>query len=171
MRISFIVAVSENGVIGRNNTLVWRIPEDLARFKALTMGHGIIMGRRCFESIGRALDGRRSVVLTRNRDYNPAQRGPEGDPQADLHIAHSPKEAIRIASELAKDEAFIIGGEQIYRLYLPSADRIYMTRVHHSFRGDTFFAELGRVWQEKEREDHLNAVPHPYSFLVYERMH
>jgi dihydrofolate reductase len=166
MTISLIVAVSENGVIGRNNTLVWRIPEDLTRFKALTMGHGIIMGRRSFESIGRPLDGRRSIVLTRNRDYNPASLYP----QADLHIAHSQEEAIRIASGLIADQTFIIGGEQIYRLFLPSADRIYMTRVHHRFEGDTFFPELGKQWQVKEREDHLNARPYPYSFLVYERM-
>ncbi len=165
MRISLIVAVSENGVIGRNNALVWRIPEDLARFKALTMGHALIMGRRSFESIGGPLDGRRSVVLTRSSGYNPAGLYP----QADLHIAHSPEEAIRIASGLVSDEAFIIGGEQIYRLFLPTADRIYMTRVHHSFPGDAFFPELGQVWQEKKREDHLNARPHPYSYLVYER--
>jgi dihydrofolate reductase len=166
MRLSLIVAVSENGVIGRNNTLVWHIPQDLARFKALTMGHAMIMGRRCFESIGRPLDGRRSVVLTRNSGYNPSGLFP----QADLHIAHSPEEAIRVASGLVTDQAFIIGGEQIYRLFLPSADRIYMTRVHHGFQGDTFFPELGEPWQVKEREDHPNARPHPYSFIVYERM-
>ena len=166
MRISLIVAVSINCVIGRNNALVWRIAEDLARFKALTMGHALIMGRKSFESIGRLLDGRRSVVLTRNSDYNPTRLYQ----QADLHMAHSPKEAIRIASGLVSDEAFIIGGEQIYRLFLPSADRIYMTRVHRNFRGDTFFPELGQVWQVKKREDHLNARPYPYSFLVYERM-
>ncbi len=165
MRISLIAAVSTNCVIGRNNALVWRIPEDLARFKALTMGHVLIMGRRSFESIGRPLDGRTSVVLTRSSDFNPT--GP--DPQADLHIAHSPDEAIRIASGLVRDEVFVIGGEQIYRLFLPTANRIYMTRVHHNFRGDAFFPELGQGWQVKEREDHLNARPHPYSFVVYER--
>ncbi len=165
MKLSLVAAVSENGIIGRNNALIWHIPEDLLRFKAITIEHSVIMGRRCFESIGRPLTKRRNIVLTRNTAYKPV----EDFTQADLHIVHSPEDAIRIAYELDADQTFVIGGEQIYRLFLPSADRIYMTRVHHRFCGDAYFPELGPEWHVKSVEDHLEAKPFPYSFLLYEK--
>jgi dihydrofolate reductase len=165
MRLSLIVAVSENGVIGRANALIWHIQEDLARFKTLTMGHTVIMGRKCFESIGSPLTGRTNIVLTRKRDYSP----PCPSPASQLYIAHSSQEALGMAHRLEREESFVIGGQQVYGVFLPSVQRIYMTRVHLSFEGDAFFAELGDVWQESEREQHIEAQPYPYSFLIYER--
>ena len=167
MRLSLVVAVSENGVIGHRKTLPWNLREDLARFRALTMGHPVIMGRRSCESIGKPLAGRRNIVLSRRRDYLPYGL----PPSSDLYVVHSKEEAVRIAGSLEREEAFVIGGEQVYRLFLPSADRVYMTRIHRRFEGDVFFPELGSAWEKSQREDHMNARPLPYSFLVYERAH
>jgi dihydrofolate reductase len=187
-KLSLIAAASENGVIGRKNALIWNIPEDLARFKRITIGHPIIVGRRSFESIGKPLEGRRNIVMTRSDSFDPTGRFPG----TDLHLAHSPDEALRIALERSSigieasattevsigietsdqpdlsDEVFVIGGGQIFRLFLPDADRIYLTRVHQSFSGDAFFPEIGPEWKVEMEEDHLDA-PLPYSFLLYEK--
>src|SRR5438128_10282597 len=114
MRISIIVAVAENGVIGRGGMLPWRLSDDLRRFKQLTMGHTIIMGRRTWESIGRALPGRRTVVVTRQPDYR--------TDEADVKIAASLDAALRIAEAAGDDEAFIIGGAELYRESLSRAN-------------------------------------------------
>ncbi len=159
MNLSIIAAMSANRVIGRQNSLPWRLPADLARFKRLTMGHPVIVGRKTFEAIGRPLPGRTMIVLTRRPDY-----APEG-----TLVAHSLEEAIGMAQS---DEVFVIGGEQIYRQALPRAHRLYLTLVEAQFEGDAVFPEFSRSeWQLVSSEQHSadDKNPYPYTFLVYER--
>jgi dihydrofolate reductase len=157
--LSIIVAVAENGVIGGGNQLLWKLSSDLKRFKELTTGHPIIMGRKTFESIGRALPNRRNIVVTRQGGY--AKEGIETAPSLEDAI-------MRVAGE---PEFFVIGGGELYRQALPHANRIYLTRVHKPFEGDTTFPELGPEWREASREegtvDEKNPLPH--TFLVYEK--
>lgn len=128
MSLSFILAIAENGVIGQDGRLPWRLSADLKRFKQRTMGHCLIMGRRTFDSLGKPLPGRTSIVLTRH---------PERPLPAGVHVARSVDEALAIA---AKDsEPFVIGGAEIYRLFLPLAQRLYLTRVVAAVDGDTRF--------------------------------
>src|SRR5262245_37513826 len=129
MRISLIAAMAENGVIGRGGQLPWRLEADLARFKQLTMGHTVIMGRKTWESIGRPLPGRRMIVVTRQGRYAADGIEVAGNLEAAL-------EAARVAGE---EEAFIIGGAEVYRQALPLADRLYMTLVLAEIEGDTKF--------------------------------
>ncbi len=164
MRLSLIVAMADNRVIGRDNELPWRLPADLARFKTLTMGHHLLMGRKTFESVGRALPGRTMVVISRGRP-----RLPDG-----VLLASSLEEAVGMAEAAGDDEAFVAGGGEIYRLALPRADRIYLTRVHREFAGDTEFPDFtASEWrllsQEDFPADERNAFG--YSFLVLERRH
>lgn len=130
MRVSLIVAIADNGVIGRDGGLPWRLSSDLKRFKQITMGHHIVMGRKTYESIGRLLPGRETVIVTRQADFHVAGAG----------IAHSLAEATDLASR--DDEIFIIGGSQLYESALPTADRLYLTRVHAQVDGDVRFPEL-----------------------------
>ncbi|MFM7738727.1 MAG: dihydrofolate reductase, partial [Planctomycetota bacterium] len=116
--LSLIVAASDNDVIGREGQLPWRLSADLRRFKRLTMGHHLIMGRKTFESIGRPLPGRTTIVLSRQRDYAPAG----------VVVAHSPEEVLKLVA--ADSEPFVVGGAEIYRLLLPWVGKIYLTRVH-----------------------------------------
>lgn len=156
--ISLMVAHDPDYVIGKDNQLPWHIPEDLAYFKKHTVGKGMVMGRNTFESIGRPLPKRRNIVVTRNTEYT--VQGAD--------ITHNLEDAIALARE-QHEEVMIIGGEQIFREALPIADRLYITLVHQSFEGDTFFPEYGREWKlvsESERQ-HSNGIP--YSYLVYER--
>jgi len=147
MKISLIVAISENRVIGRNGQLPWHLSADLRRFKQITMGHHIIMGRKTFESIGRVLPGRTSIVVTRQPNYKA-----EG-----VVVAHSINEALRMAA--ADDEVFIIGGNELYRQVLPAADRMYLTLVRAVVDGDTRFVDLDYAdWQLVTREDHRSAT-------------
>ena len=134
MRISLVVAASTNNVIGRDGELPWHISEDLRHFKAVTMGHPIVMGRRTFESIGRALPGRLNIVVTRNSRFTA-----EG-----CTVVDSPAAALRAAeaAEQGADEVMIIGGSEIYRLFLPMAHRIHMTRVEADIEGDATFPPL-----------------------------
>jgi dihydrofolate reductase len=159
-RISLIVAVARNGVIGKDGKLPWHLPEDLKRFKALTMGHHIIMGRRTWESIGRPLPGRKSVVVTRQRDYS----------APGAIVVHSLPDAV--AACAGDDEVFVIGGEEIYRTALPIADRIHLTRLDADYAGDTRFPALAPgQWHEVSRERHPgNGPDRPgFDFLVLER--
>ncbi len=130
MKISIIVAASTNNVIGVDGDLPWRLPEDLRRFKAITMGKPMIMGRATFESIGRALPGRRSIVLTRQTDFS----------ADDCDVVPSVDAALALARDA--DEVMIIGGGEVYRQFLPLADSIYLTRVQAEIGGDTRFPEL-----------------------------
>jgi dihydrofolate reductase len=164
MRLSLIAAMAEGGVIGRGGGLPWHLPADLARFKRLTMGHHLIVGRRTWESIGRALPGRRMVVVS---------RAPErlGLP-AEVGGARTLDEAVEVARAAGDEEAFVGGGAGLFREALPRADRLYLTRVHAAVEGDTFFPPLDLDgWREVEREeraaDERNA--YPTTFVVLDR--
>ena len=162
MRITLMAAMAENRVIGRDNTLPWHLPEDLARFKRRTEGHVVIMGRRTFESVGRPLPNRRSIVITRKRDYHP--------PGAE--IARSLEEALERARESKSDEVFILGGAEIYTLALPEVDRLELTIVHADVSGDTFFPECDlSEWTLIDEQRHEADDRHAYafSFRTYER--
>lgn len=139
--ISIIVAVAANGVIGAQGKMPWHIPEDLRRFRTLTLGHAVIMGRRTFESIGRPLDGRRNVVLTRQAGW-----------RADgVEVAGSLAGALEITA--GDGEVFVIGGGEVYREALPLADRIYLTRVDCAPAGDVFFPHIDDgQWREVHTE-------------------
>lgn len=158
-RISIIVAVAENGVIGRAGGLPWRLPADLRRFRERTMGHPVIMGRRTWESIGRPLPGRRNIVVTRT----PGFRAPGAE------IAGSLEEALRLAGDT--DEIFVIGGAQLYAEALPRADRIYMTRVRAAPEGDAWFPPWNPAeWVELGRAHHPADQANPFAFdeIVYD---
>ena len=158
--ISIVVAMARNRTIGVNNTLPWRCPEDLKRFKSLTMGQHMIMGRKTFDSIGKPLPGRITVVVTRNEN---------------LHIegcvmAHSLENAIGACA--ADKEIFIVGGAELYALSLPLADRLYITHVQKNVTGDAHFPEFDQAeWQELTREKRTQEIPAPleYNFVTYQR--
>ena len=157
--ISVIVAVAENGTIGDNNTLLWHITEDMKRFRQLTMGHPVVMGRKTYDSLGRPLPNRRNVVISRQ---DLAIEGCE--------VAHSLEEALALFQ--AEEEVFIIGGAQIYAEAMPVADRFYLTVVEHPYEGDTLFPAWNPLdWQliELERFEQGSAYPYPFRFETYER--
>ena len=162
MNVSIIVAVSDNGVIGKDNQLLWRLPDDLKRFKQLTLGHPMIMGRKTFESIGKPLPGRTSIVVTRNPDFS----------HDGVITAHSLESAIEAARQIETDEIFIIGGGELYRQAEAIADRLYITEVHTEMEGDTYFqiAEPA-LWQETERSVHEHDERHSlkFDFVNYSR--
>ena len=162
MRVSLIVAVSKNGVIGRDGDLPWHLPADLSHFKRTTMGHHLIIGRRTWDEVGKPLPGRTMVVVTRNRRF-----APEG-----ARVVRSVEQALEVAA--GDDVPFIGGGSQIYRICLGRdlVDRIYLTRIHAEVEGDTFFPEFDLddwelVSEEHHDADEKNEFDH--SFLVYER--
>lgn len=143
MILSIIVAFDERRLIGRDNGLPWHLPADLKHFKSITMGHSMIMGRKTFESIGKPLPGRRSVVVTRKKGYLP-----EG-----VTVVHSLEEALQLCS--GEDEVFVIGGAQIFEQAMPLASKLYITQIHHIFEGDTFFPEIAREhWNLISTENH-----------------
>lgn len=163
--LSLIVAMAENRVIGVNNNLPWRLPNDLRYFKQVTMGKPVIMGRKTFESIGKPLPGRTNIVITRQSDY----KG-EG-----VDVVSSLDEAIALGRNIGLingiDEVMVIGGAEIYAQALPYADRLYLTQVHARIEGDAYFPEI--AWDEFSevgREDFQaeGANPYDYSFVVYE---
>ena len=184
MKISAIVAMSKNRVIGINGQLPWRLPEDLKWFKKVTTGHPIVMGRKTFESIGRVLPNRENVIVSRNTDYKVA--GAHVVPDLEGAIEYCSR--VRLNEKLneqgdestsqytesgcssGNDEIFIIGGMQIYQLALPLLDRIYLTVIHQEYEGDAYFPTyLEKGFSEIFREDHLDA-PIPHSFLILERI-
>ena len=164
--ISLIVVVLNNGAIGVNNQLPWRIPADLKYFKKTTMGKPIIMGRKTWDSIGKPLPGRRNIVMTRDSAWQ--QEGVER--AADVEQALSM--ACKAAEESGAGELMIIGGEAIYREVLPLVQRIYLTRVDIDIDGDAFFPDLNEQdWSEKEIEHIVSADGQPACrFLVLERL-
>jgi dihydrofolate reductase len=144
MNMSLLVAVAENGVIGKQGELLpWKLSSDLKRFKTLTVGHPIIMGRKTYETIGRPLPGRLNIVVSRSPDF-----APEG-----CTVAHSIVEAIEIAKKADPEEIFIIGGGVIFEETLPLANKLYLTEVHAEPDGDTYFRYDKQAWQEIERQD------------------
>ncbi len=160
MRLSIIAAMSANRVIGSNNDLPWRLPADWKRFKSLTMGHHLIMGRKTFESIGQPLPGRTTVVSTHQTGFAPTG----------VLVAHSIDQALQMV--VGDNEVFVAGGAQIYQQMLPRADRLYLTSIHEEFEGDTDFPEFEESdWQliseEGYEPDEKNL--YPYTFLVYEK--
>lgn len=149
--INIIVAADENNVIGKDNDLIWHLPDDLRFFKQKTNGHPIIMGRRTFESVGRPLPNRTNIIITRSSDF-----------KADgCVVVHSLDEALQVADQ---EEIFIVGGSDIYRQALPMAERVYLTRVHHRFEGDRHFPELGDEWLEIESVLHPKDEKHVHAF-------
>lgn len=157
MTISLIVAMSENRVIGKNNQLPWHIPEDLKRFKKLTMGHPIIMGRKTFESIGRPLPGRDNFILSRNPKYSVP--GTTTFQSLDAVISFA-KEKYSV-----DEEFFIIGGEQIFKQALPLANRIYLTKILSQVDGDTFFPEFDETLYQIVSKESLNSDTLEYENL------
>lgn len=159
--ISIIVAVAQNNVIGNQNQLIWHISEDLQFFKKTTLGHAVIMGRKTFESIGKPLPKRKNIIITRNSNFN----------TNGCIIANSLNEAIDAAKP--DDEIFIIGGGTVYREALNIADKVYLTRIHKDYEGDTFFPELNTSeWEEIERTDFERGekFEYPFSFITYKRI-
>lgn len=160
MRIHVIVAAAENGVIGRDGAMPWRIPEDLKRFKALTMGSPMIMGRKTWDSIGRPLPGRESVVVTRQKTAIPGAT-----------VVHSIDEALEHCRARGVSDCFVVGGGEIYAQALPRADVVHLTRVHAAPEGDARFPALGPEWREVSREERSQQEPTSlrYSFVTYEQ--
>jgi dihydrofolate reductase len=156
MSLSIIVAVSQNGVIGKEGGLPWHLPSELARFKAITLGHPIIMGRKTHESIGRALPDRKNIVITHDKSYKS-----EG-----CLVVNSLQEAI--AATDSADEAFVIGGSAIYDQVLPQIDKIYLTRVKADIKGDKFFRFDLSLWQQIAAEQHPADDKNKYAFEFQE---
>lgn len=162
MIISLLVAADENNVIGKDNQLPWHLPNDLKYFKNLTWAMPILMGRKTFESIGKALPGRKSIVITRNKNWH----------QTGVDVVYSIEEAIDVAAATAVKEIFIIGGAEIFNTAFEKADRIYLTRIHYQFEGDVLFPVLDeRQWALTKnhhcKKDEKNIYDH--SFQVWER--
>ena len=157
--LSLIVAHADDGVIGYHNQLPWHLPEDLKRFKQLTMGHPIIMGRKTYESLGRLLPGRTTVIVTRDPSY-----------QVDgAKVVHSMPEALAACQE--DQEPFLIGGAEMYALGLPAVTRLYITRVHTQVAGDAFFPPLDFAqWQLVADEAKTSANGLQYSDKVFDRL-
>ncbi len=167
MKLSLIVAVSENGVIGRNGDLPWHLSADLKRFKRITMGHVMLMGRKTWESIGRPLPGRASIVISRQADYSTGF--------AEVGVAENLDQALAQAHSSPADssEVFVIGGAQLYELTFPRADQLLLTRVHATVDGDVKFPEVDwNRWQLVEETPHeadeKNEYAHTYQ--VYQRV-
>lgn len=149
--INIIVAADENNTIGKDNDLIWHLPDDLKFFKQKTSGHPIIMGRKTFESVGRPLPNRTNIIITRDKNY-----------QVDgCVVVNSLDEALSTTED---EEVFIVGGAEIYKQALPYTDRVYLTRVHDSFDGDRFFPELGSDWEEVESILHPIDEKHVHAF-------
>lgn len=160
-RLSLIAALAQNSVIGIENRLPWKLPEDLAHFKALTLGHPILMGRKTFESLGRPLPGRRNIVITRNVGYQPAG----------CETATSIPEAIDLCQQA--DEIFFIGGAELYKQVLPLVDRLYLTQVQLEAQGDAWFPEFDRTaFTETSRVHKLGEKGDPlhFDFVIYDRV-
>ena len=162
MILSLLVAADENNVIGRDNKLPWHLPNDLRYFKNQTWGMPILMGRKTFESIGKPLPGRKSIVITRNDDWH----------HDGVNVVHSIEDAIQKAESFGVKEIFVIGGAEIFNSSLPETNRIYLTRIHEQFDGDVYFPEVSdKDWQLVSSRfceaDEKNAFNHTYQ--VWER--
>lgn len=167
MKTALIVAVAEGGVIGRDGGLPWHISGDLKRFRELTIGKPVLMGRKTFESIGRPLPGRPNIVVTRSPGRMPAGVQVIGDLGRALDLAE------RLAATAGRDEIMVIGGAAIYAATLPQADRLYVTEVHAAVEGDTHFPALDPAeWRETSRERIAAGEKddHDYSFVILDRI-
>lgn len=158
--ITMIAAAAENNALGKDNDLVWHLPDDFKRFKRLTSGHHIIMGRKTFESFPKLLPDRTHVIITRKEDYSPEN----------TIVVHSIEEALKVSK--LDEQAFIIGGGEIYKMGMEYADRIELTRVHGEFEADTHFPEINKNhWELVKDQYHEKDEKHDYSFtyLTYDR--
>ena len=156
--LALIAAVARNGVIGGRNTLPWRLPADLKRFRALTTGHAVIMGRKTWESIGRALPGRQNIVVTRQPGY-----------AAEGALVHASLDGALSAVTLPAP-VYCIGGGELYALALPRAATLFLTEIDRNFDGDTRFPDFDRAaWREAAREEHRAPEGFAYAFVTYER--
>ena len=157
--IRLVVAAAENGVIGKDNTLIWHLPAALKWFKESTTGFPIIMGRKTFESVGRPLPNRRNIVITRDASY--AREG--------IEVVNSTSGALALCTQ--EERVSVIGGGEIYHMFMDVADELYLTRVHHDFEGDTYFPNPGAEWELvseiKNAPDEKNKFP--FSFMVYRK--
>ncbi len=166
MKISMIAAMTQNRVIGRHNDLPWSLPDDFAFFKKTTMGHCVIMGRKNFDSLPpkfKPLPSRANMVVTRNESFN----------HPGVEVFHSLGEALKKAKSIGEQEAFIIGGGEIYKLGLALADTIYLTEIVAEIPGDTFFPEFDKnTWRECSRVHHPADERHLYAFdfVIYEKL-
>jgi dihydrofolate reductase len=158
--ITLVAAVADNGVIGDGGTIPWHIPADFAHFRQLTTGHVLVMGRATYESIGRPLPGRTTVVLTRDRGWDPGHTG--------VLVAHDLDAALEVAGDVA-EEVFVAGGAGVYAAAMPHADAQVLTEVHLSPSGDTHYPEFDRAeWHEVSRKQHLDAEV-PFEIVRWER--
>ncbi|MEN0649574.1 dihydrofolate reductase [Caldifermentibacillus hisashii] len=159
--ISFIVAMDRNGLIGNNNEIPWYLPDDLKRFKKITMGHPIVMGRKTFQSIGHPLPGRENIILTKNKNLS----------FEDCTVFHNQEDLLDYCQN--KDgEVFIIGGADMFRIFLPFVEKLYVTKINQEFSGDVYFPELDwshfqLVSKEKGKKDEKN--PYDYEYLLYKK--
>ncbi|WP_416731755.1 dihydrofolate reductase [Fictibacillus sp. JL2B1089] len=157
MNFSMIAAMDENRVIGKDNDLPWRLPRDWQYVQKITMGKTIVLGRKNFESIGKALPGRKNVVLTRKRDYSPEN----------CLIVHSIDEVLQTCR--GDEEVFIFGGEEIYMQFMPMTTKLYLTKIHHAFEGDTYFPEINeRDWKEISRVKGIKDKQNPYTYYFHQ---
>jgi dihydrofolate reductase len=160
MIITIVVAISENHVIGKDNKLLWYLPNDLKHFKNITTGHTVIMGRKTYDSVGKPLPNRRNIIITRQAIIIPG-----------CEVVNSIEAALALGA--GENEVFIVGGAEIYKEAIKIIDRIYLTIVHKEFEGDSFFPEINKdEWKEVSHEDyepdHKNSLP--YSFITLERV-
>lgn len=157
MTVTIIAAVARSGVIGADGDMPWRLPGDLPRLKAMTVGHVVVMGRRTYDSIGSPLPDRTTIVVTRSRDWSP-------DVPGDVHVAHSVPDALEMAAGF-DDEIFIFGGAEIYRQTLDLADRLEITEVHGEPDGDTYFPDVDWTWWRETAR-----VPNDgFDYVTYDR--
>lgn len=159
--LTMIAAAAENNALGKDNDLIWHISEDLKRFKRLTTGHAIIMGRKTFESMPKALPNRTNIVLTKRKDYQ--AKGAE--------VVHTVEDALELVKEDV--QPFIIGGGQIYSLFMPLCDRIELTRVHHEFEADVYFPDIDLDEFEVIAEEYVSKTeeqPYNYTYLTYQKI-
>lgn len=158
MVISIIAAMGKNRIIGKNNSLPWKLTEDMKRFKELTAGKPVIMGRKTFESIGRHLPNRLNIVVTHDRNYKA-----EG-----CIVANSAEEALKAAE--GNEEIMVIGGAQIYKEFLPIANKMYLTLINENFEGDAYFPDYNKnEWKEVRREEHKSGK-YRYVFVSMQRV-
>ena len=161
--LSIIVAKARNNIIGKDNKLIWKLPADLKRFKELTTGHTIIMGRKTFESLGRVLPNRKHIIFSQNPEFKVDDEN--------VKIVHSMLEIQEYIEN--KDENFVIGGAMIYNLLMPYVTRMYVTQINKEFEGDAFFPKIDtNVWKEVSREKGINDEENPldYDYVIYEKI-
>ena len=162
MIFSIIAAVSDNNVIGKNNDLVWHMPADMKYFKQTTTGHWVIMGRKTFESFGKPLPNRTHIIITRDQNYI----------YPGVFVVHSIDEAFKKVQESSDEEAFVLGGAEIYKQCINEVDRLYITEIKETFDGDTFFPKIDKnIWKEVSRQDFApdEKNKYPYAFVIYEK--